>query len=233
MKSKVLLLALSVAALSSCTTAYKTGQTPDDVYFSPARPQDEYVRIDKEDSRQYRSDDDYYDDRYLRMKVNNRSRWNDFNDWYSYEKYGFGYNYTYGTYYNPYNSWNYYYNPYCTNTVIINSKNTSTYNKPRTYNLNTYNSTAGSSTTQNNMFKYVGSANNNTSNTYTAPRNSSSRSTNSNSGNVLRDIFGGGNNNTGSSGSNNSGKSNTSSSSSSSSGSSSGSSGSSAPVRRF
>ena len=101
MKSKILLLALSVAALSSCTTAYKTGQTPDDVYFSPARPQDEYVRIDKEDSRQYRSDDDYYDDRYLRMKVNNRSRWTDFNDWYSYEKYGFGYNYTYGTYYNP------------------------------------------------------------------------------------------------------------------------------------
>ena len=124
MKSKILLLAFSVAALSSCTTAYKTGQTPDDVYFSPARPQDEYVRVDKEDSRQYRSDDEYYDDRYLRMKVNNRSRWNDFNDWYSYEKYGFGYNYTYGTYYNPYNSWNYYHNPYCTNTVIINSKNT-------------------------------------------------------------------------------------------------------------
>ena len=233
MNSKILLLALTVAAFSSCTTAYKTGQTPDDVYFSPARPQDEYVRIDKEDKRQYRSDDDYYDDRYLRMKVSNRSRWNDFNDWYSYEKYGFGYNYTYGTYYNPYNSWNYYYNPYCTNTVIINSKTTSTYNKPRTYNLNTYNSTAGSSTTQNNMFKYVGAANNSTSNTYTAPRNSSTRSSNSNSGNVLRDIFGGGNNNTGSPGSNSSGKSNTSSSSSSSSGSSSSSSGSSAPVRRF
>ena len=47
MKSQILLLALTVAALSSCTTAYKTGQTPDDVYFSPARPQDEYVQIRK------------------------------------------------------------------------------------------------------------------------------------------------------------------------------------------
>jgi hypothetical protein len=47
MKSSVLLLALVVAALSSCTTAYKTGQTPDDVYYSPTRPQDEYVRMEK------------------------------------------------------------------------------------------------------------------------------------------------------------------------------------------
>ena len=45
MNSKILLLALFVAALSSCTTAYKTGQTPDDVYYSPARPQgEEYVQ---------------------------------------------------------------------------------------------------------------------------------------------------------------------------------------------
>ena len=71
MNSKILLLALSVAALSSCTTAYKTGQTPDDVYYSPARPQDEYVRTEKQDDRRYLSDEYYYD-RYLRMKVSNR-----------------------------------------------------------------------------------------------------------------------------------------------------------------
>ena len=51
MKSKILLLALIVAVLSSCTTAYKTGQTPDDVYYSPTRPQDEYVRTQKEIGR--------------------------------------------------------------------------------------------------------------------------------------------------------------------------------------
>ena len=228
MKSKILLLALSVAAFSSCTTAYKTGQTPDDVYFSPARPQDEYVRIDKEDSRRYRSDNEYYDDRYLRMKVNNRSRWNDFNDWYSYEKYGSGYNYIYESYNNPYNSWNYYYNPYYYNPVIINSKNTTAYNRPRTFNLNTYNTSTPVNTNRN-IFKYTGSEGSN--NTYTAPRNSNSRS-NSNSGNVLRDIFSSSNNNNSSSNSN-SGKTNTSSSSSSSSSSPSSSGSTPAPVRRF
>ena len=90
MKSPILLLALSVVALNSCTTAYKTGQTPDDVYFSPVRPQDEYVRMEKEDDRQYRYDEDFYEDRYLRMKVRNRYQWNDLNDWYSYERWGFG-----------------------------------------------------------------------------------------------------------------------------------------------
>ena len=49
MKTSILLLALIVVALSSCTTAYKTGQTPDDVYYSPVRPQDENVRIEIED----------------------------------------------------------------------------------------------------------------------------------------------------------------------------------------
>ena len=77
MKRQILLLAITAAALSSCTTAYKTGQTPDDVYFSPTRPQDEYVRVKKKKMNQYQQyDDEYYDDRYLRMKVHNHSQWN-------------------------------------------------------------------------------------------------------------------------------------------------------------
>ena len=47
MKPQILLLAFLVAALSSCTSMYKTGQTPDDVYFSPTRPQDEYAQVEK------------------------------------------------------------------------------------------------------------------------------------------------------------------------------------------
>jgi len=143
MKSAILLLALTTAAFTSCTTAYKTGQTPDDVYFSPARPQDEYVQTEKEDDRQYSYSDEYYDDRYLRMKVRNRYRWNDLNDWYYYERYGFGHNYYYGSYYNPYNSWNYYYNPYCCcygNNHYSNPKNIS-YTppvKPHSFNLAGY-----------------------------------------------------------------------------------------------
>ncbi|HRF19173.1 MAG TPA: hypothetical protein PK977_13450, partial [Chitinophagaceae bacterium] len=76
MKLQILLLAVIVAALSSCTTAYKTGQTPDDVYFSKSRPINEYVRVEEENDQYYRYDDEYYDDRYLRMKVRNRNRWN-------------------------------------------------------------------------------------------------------------------------------------------------------------
>ena len=117
MTRQILLLAITAAALSSCTTAYKTGQTPDDVYFSPTRPQDEYVRVEeKEEPNKY--DDDYYDDRYLRMKVHNRTQWDYLDDWYSYDRYGYRANYYYGTYYNPYTSWNYYHNPYCRNNVI-------------------------------------------------------------------------------------------------------------------
>ena len=239
MKSKILLLALSVAAFSSCTTAYKTGQTPDDVYYSPARPQDEYVRKENEERRQYRSDE-YYDDRYLRMKVSNRARWNDFNDWYSYERYGSGYNYSYGSYYNPYNSWNYYYNPYCHGTVITSYKNNVAYTRPRTYNLNAYNG----NTTGNKNFsmRYSGtntSSRYNSNGTYSAPRNSNSNSSRNNdngsAGRVLRDIFSGGNNNNNSSSNSNSNNGKTNSSSSSSSSSSGSSSGSStpAPVRKF
>ena len=103
MKRQILLLAITAAALSSCTTAYKTGQTPDDVYFSPTRPQDEYVRVEEKEEPRY--DEHYYDDRYLRMKVHNRTQWDYLDDWYSYERYGYSVNRYYGSYYNPYTSW--------------------------------------------------------------------------------------------------------------------------------
>jgi hypothetical protein len=92
MRSKILLLALTAAVLSSCTTSYKSGQTPDDVYYSRSQPKEEYVNIDKEDDRQYRDrQDDYYEDQYLRMKVRNRYRWSDLDDPYYYSR---RYNYT-------------------------------------------------------------------------------------------------------------------------------------------
>lgn len=225
MKTTILLLAFFVAAFSSCTTAYKTGQTPDDVYFSPASPQDEYVQTESNKRRNYRSDE-YYDDRYLRMKVSNRYRWNDFNDWYSYERYGFGYNYLYGSYNNPYNSWNYYYNPYCNGVVVVNPKNNYAYSKPRTFNLGTYNPVATNNSKSSNVFRYTNTSNNN--NSYNAPRNSSNRN-NSNSGNVLRDIFGSSNNSSKSTNTNSTNNSSNSGGKSSSSSSSGGS----APVRRF
>ncbi|HEY6505456.1 MAG TPA: hypothetical protein VIZ28_15890 [Chitinophagaceae bacterium] len=134
MKYQILLLALIVAALSSCTTAYKTGQTPDDVYFSPARPADEYVRTEKKEDPRYQSLDEYYDDRFLRMKVQNRYRWSALNDYYYTNPYAYnyyGYSDNWNNPWNNYWTWNNYYNPYCSGTgggIII--KNPASYTPP-------------------------------------------------------------------------------------------------------
>ena len=124
----ILLFALLIAVFSSCTTAYKTGQTPDDVYYSPAKTQEDYVKVEKEEEKekQYNYDEEYYEDRYLRMKVRNRYRWSDLDEWYGYDRYSIGYNYVYASFNNPYNSWQYNYNPYCcckNNILVIDSKN--------------------------------------------------------------------------------------------------------------
>lgn len=238
MKSKILLLAVIVALLSSCTTAYKTGQTPDDVYFSPARPQqsEEYVQRDKRaDASKYNNDDEYYEDQYLRMKVRNRNLWSDLNDpFYN------SYRYNYSAYncnclgnpWTPATYWNNHFNPYYLGTVIVSPQTTVRYSGPRTFNLNSYNDKELTNGTYSNP-KFIGSgsgySNTNNNNTYTSPRNSNSN--NNNSGNILRDIFGGSNNSKNSSGSS-SNNNNSSSSPASSSNSSSGSS-SPAPVRKF
>jgi hypothetical protein len=227
MKRQILLLAITAAALSSCTTAYKTGQTPDDVYFSPARPQDEYVQVKEKD--EYRYDDEYYDDRYLRMKVQNRSRWDYLDDWYAYDRYGIRYDQYYGgysyysNYYNPYTSWNYYYNPYCRNKVIYYNPKQSysavNVQKPRSFNLASYTNT-----------NYNNANNSIRMNSVKAGVVSKPVYNNSNSGrsfsNTVKDIFRGNNDsytpsrnyspsNSGSSGSRSSGSSGSSSGSSS------------------
>jgi len=234
MRSAILLLVFSAAILGSCTSAYKTGQTPDDVYFSPERPQDKYVTVRDEDRYQ---GDDSYDDQYLRMKVHNRMMWSELDDPYFYNpsySYGYGYN-NWNSPWNLYTSWNYYYNPYCSPGIYYTPKTVIAYNHPRVFNLNTYNGGQGNT----NYSK--GSLNNNGYNYSSKPvrivgYTPSNNKSGSGAGNFLRNVF----NNSGSS-NNNSGSSNNSSigSGSRSAGGSSGSSGSSgggggsAPVRRF
>jgi hypothetical protein len=249
MKSSILLLAVIIAVFSSCTTAYKTGQTPDDVYYSPARPQnnfednnsgEEYAEAQKENDKQYRYNDEYYDDRYLRMKVQNRSRWSELDDWYftdyRYRRYYF-YSNNFcccNSSWNAHSFWNSYFNPYYNNYVIVNPKNTFAYSKPRTFNLNTFTPASGQTGRSSNHKYKTSQANNNNSNSYNGPRSSGSNN-NRNSGNVLRNIFGGSSSSgSGSSGSSHSGSSGTSGSNNNNS-SSSGSSGGSnkAPVRKF
>jgi len=91
MINRILLVVTCAIVISSCSTAYRTGQTPDDVYLSSgrtvARPvaagnyrnQDRDIMMEIRDPR-YRTLDYAYDD-------------------YSYSPYNYGYNYDY--YYNP------------------------------------------------------------------------------------------------------------------------------------
>lgn len=150
MKSTILLLGFAVLALTSCSTAYRSGQTPDDVYYSPARERDAYVQVEQQRDRNsnYRNyDDDYMasDDRWLRMRVRNRARWSTFDDyeWNSYRYNNWSmhnpYSYSYNNYFNNYWSWNSWYNPYCPRVIVVSPKsNPTAYNKVRNFSLNSY-----------------------------------------------------------------------------------------------
>jgi hypothetical protein len=109
MKYKILLVVFLAALISGCSTAYQAGQTPDDVYYSPAKQA--VARVEKKEERRTERYEQYMsseDDNYLRRKIQNRSRWSsidDFDYWYdpSYSTY-----YSYRTFgYNPYlyNNW--------------------------------------------------------------------------------------------------------------------------------
>ena len=78
MTTRILTVLMATALLASCSSVYKSSQTPDDVYFSPAR------EIKETDNVEDRYVDNSADDRYLRMKVQNHNRWStidDYNYW--------------------------------------------------------------------------------------------------------------------------------------------------------
>jgi hypothetical protein len=131
MQSKILLLALSVAAFSSCSTAYKTGQTPDDVYYSPVRVVAEKKEVQREEQRYEKTNSDYE----ITMGIRDR-RWRDFRDDYEYDNSPYNYCYcnckTTGYYYNPY------YYPWAIYTLTPAYK-TPVNSTPRMVNLNAYN----------------------------------------------------------------------------------------------
>jgi hypothetical protein len=135
---KTLLLILSIATLASCSSAYKSGQTPDDLYYSKPKVEVETKVREERNVGRY---EENYEDRQIRMAIRNQ-RWrsleynNDYNC--SYSPYNYGYNY--GYYYNPY----YYPYPVYTGGVkFVNPKNTTI----RTSNLSTYNNTVSTYTT--------------------------------------------------------------------------------------
>jgi len=95
---------LAVSLLTSCSSVYRSGQTPDDLYYSPGKESDDYVSARNTDSREYQEYISTADDRYLRMKVANRNQWSSIDN-YSYwndMRYNFpAYSYNY-SFYNPY-----------------------------------------------------------------------------------------------------------------------------------
>ena len=149
MKSRFLLLIFAAAAISSCSTAYKSGQTPDDVYYSPGRESEEYVETRQDDRPRYNNyESDVASDRWLRMRVRNPYRWNAFDDydWNSYGSWNNNFyspfNYSWNSYFNGYWNWNSNYNPYCRNVIVVNPKgNPNMYNNVRKFSLGSYTNT--------------------------------------------------------------------------------------------
>ena len=112
---KNILLLCSIVFFASCSAVYKSGQTPDDLYYSNPK-------VVVENTDRYEIRDNVYEERQIRMAAIDY-RWRmlddryDFN--YSYNPYAYGYNY--GYYYNPYF---YPYPFFGQSAVFVNPKNT-------------------------------------------------------------------------------------------------------------
>ena len=169
MKTKHLLLLVLIAVFSSCSSAFRTGQTPDDVYYSPAPPPPvEYVRMDNQQDRDSYSYNNTYnsEDLAIRRGISDpryRSSISlDFGYGYSpygyspYDYYGSSFYSPYSSFYNPYAhtgigfypysyyNYNSYYSPfnnyyYTPGYFNKYSSPVSNYSGPRTYNLGVYN----------------------------------------------------------------------------------------------
>jgi len=130
MKINFLLLFIIVATITGCSSSYKTGQTPDDVYFSPARIESHEVRREDE-NKTYDNPTGYssVEDRDIRRRINNR-RYRRYDDRYDSP---YGYNYPYG------------YNNYP--PVYLNPKTVRSTNQTRQTNLGAYKPNIGDSST--------------------------------------------------------------------------------------
>lgn len=181
MKTTLLFTLLTAIVLSSCSTAYKTGQTPDDVYYSPVSERE--VKKEKQQNDEASVDPEQ---RQIRMQAYDY-RWRNLDERYDYDSrynpYSYGYNY--GYYYNPfYYNYPVYSNYNCPNYVFVNPKNSA----PRTTNLSSYNNTntvttvnpkTGTSVTNSTYRKYNNSNEGSTRRTIFPSSNSNSNNNNS------------------------------------------------------
>ncbi len=158
-----------IVVFSSCSSAYKIGQTPDDVYYSPAPVQEEYVTSDNQqekDSYAYNNSGNI-EDLAIGRGINDPAFRNNISldlgyGYYPYDSYGSPFYNPYNSYYNPYaytgvtfypynnyynsfySPYNNYYSPYYNSYYpplyyISKPGVTSNYSGPRQYNLGVYN----------------------------------------------------------------------------------------------
>ena len=124
MNTKLILLTASIAAFSSCSTMYKTGQTPDDVYFSPTRSTETYVNANRDETPSQPANNYYsIEDRAIRLGISNYRHRNFDNDFgYNYSPYDFSFSSGHGYYNNAYygNGYGNNYDPYYTNIYYGN-----------------------------------------------------------------------------------------------------------------
>ena len=184
MPTKILLLIITVAVFSSCSTAYKSGQTPDDVYYSPVRFTDENQDNTKQDEAKTVSAEEIE----IRMCSRDR-RWRDLD-------------YNYGYQSSPYyysncscSNYGYYYNPYYHPWPVYNTKLPTLNSTPRKVNLNAYtgfnnNTVPDPKTGSSNGINWIKPS---------ARYNNSNRNS---VGNIIRSVLSSGNNNSSSSNSN-------------------------------
>lgn len=150
MKDKILPLVLAGFMLASCSSVYRSGQTPDDVYYSPTR---EYAKTEvKEEEKVEEEKKLTAEDQYLKMKVRNRYRWTgiDDYDYWNDTRYNtrcnctcnpplYGYGYTYPTRY--YNTWGSPYYPIIVYGNTRNIKGTTSGSNVKAYNTRVYSNT--------------------------------------------------------------------------------------------
>ena len=139
MKIKHLLLLGGVAAFSSCSTAYRSGQTPDDVYYSPAPQENTYVSTVTENDKNsysYRNQEETDIRRGINDPVYRNAITFSMGMGYGYNPYSL---YPYNTFNNPFYGYDGYgYNPYGMKGMYDPYYNSIGYN-----NLNFYSSPFG------------------------------------------------------------------------------------------
>jgi hypothetical protein len=169
MKRKILLISIIASSVISCTTAYKTGQTPDDVYFSPTPVYNDYVRRDtREDNPVYTNNDVYNnEDRTIRRRIYNRR----------YRSYDDRYNYPYG-----------YNNGYSKYPVYTDTK-TNTNTSSRKYNLDVYKNNPAPANTNTTPSGKLGTQQNTERNNAPVRKFDNTTNTGSGVGNFIRKVL--------------------------------------------